>query len=209
MKRSNLLVAICALFLVCSVVKAADKTFKPDGDGYIHNWLLLDPIALDDKASNHDEDNQKDFFNKEFFPGQKTVTPKEGDKIKVGADELTWKAFSGDDAVLKFEPKDNSLYLAVVYVTSENEVADATISIGSDDSSAWKVNGTEVVRVFAGRAVDKDQDKSKAFVLKKGVNVIMASVINGGGETGLSCRVLDKGDKPVPGLVISFTPPAK
>ena len=200
------LTVMCALLFVSVAARAAD--FKPDSDGYIHNWLLLEPIALDEKASEHNEDSQKGYFEKEFFAGQKDIKPKEGQKVKVGNDELTFKAFSGDDAVLKFEPKDNSLYLAVVYVTAPDDVADATLSIGSDDSSQWKVNGTEVVRVFAGRAVDKDQDKSKPFVLKKGVNVIYAAVINGGGETGLSCRILDKSDKPVAGLVVSLTPPA-
>ncbi len=199
--------SFCLLMLVGSAAHAAD--FKPDGSGYIRNWLLLDPIELDEKASDHTEDSQKAFFDKEFFAGQFKATPAVGDKAKVGANELSWKAGQADEAAYKLDPKDNSLYLAVTYVTSDKEVPEAVLSIGSDDSSCWRVNGTDVLRVYAGRGVEVDQDKTKPFTLVKGVNVILASVINGGGEVGLSARILDKDGQPVQNVVVSLTPPAK
>ena len=129
--------------------------------------------------------------------------------VKVGSADLTWKAGQTDEAVFKFDPKDNSMYYAVTYVTTTEEIAGAVLSIGSDDSSCWRVNGADVLRVYAGRAVEADQDKSKEFTLVKGTNVIFASVINGGGEVGLSCRILDKSGAPVKNVVITLTPPAK
>jgi hypothetical protein len=199
--------SFCLLALAASAASAAD--FKPDGDGYIRNWLLLDPIELDEKASDHNEDSQKAFFDKEFFSGQFKSTPAEGQKIKVGASELAWKAGQAEEAAYKLEPKDNSLYLAVTYVTSDKEIPEAVLSIGSDDSSCWRVNGTDVLRVYNGRAVEVDQDKTKPFTLVKGTNVILASVINGGGEVGLSARILDKDGQPVKNVVVSLTPPGK
>jgi hypothetical protein len=202
--RIPLLATACLLFLSASPASAADA--KPDGDGYIRNWLLLEPFELGDKASDHTEDSQKDFFDKELFAGQFTATPKAGDKVKAGGAEVAWKAGQADEAVYKFDPKDNSMYLAVTYVDSEAEVPGAVLSIGSDDSSAWRVNGAEVLRVFAGRAVEADQDKSKPFTLKKGRNVIAAAVINGGGEVGLSARILDGSGSPIKNVAISLVP---
>jgi len=199
--------SVCALALASTTSSASAADFKPDGDGYIRNWVLLEPFDLDEHASEHGEDSQKGFFDKEFFPGEFKAKPAVGDKVKVGAADISWKAGQCEEAVFKFEPKDNSMYLAVTYVTSDTELAGAVLSIGSDDSSRWMVNGTDVLRVYAGRGVEADQDKSKEFTLLKGTNVIFASVINGGGETGLSCRILDKSGAPVKNVTISLTPP--
>ena len=205
------LLSACALLLCGSFATAAD--FKPDDGGYIRNWLLLEPFELGEKASEHGEDSQKGFFTKEAFAGHFKAKPKAGDKVKitlpdVTSTEVTWKTGQCDGPVFQFEQKDNSLYLAVVYVTSENAVPEAVLSIGSDDSSSWRVNGAEVLTVYSGRGADVDQDKSSPFTLNKGVNVISASVINGGGEVGLSARILDKNGNPVKDVVISLTPPA-
>jgi len=58
---------------------------------------LLETIQLDEKAGSHDEENQKDFFNKEWFPGVKTAAPKDGEKVKVGDKEIAFKAHQADD----------------------------------------------------------------------------------------------------------------
>lgn len=205
---NKLLLAAAGLLLLASpTVSAAD--FKPDDSGYIRNWLLLDPFEIGDKASEHEEGSQKDFFAKEYFSGQFKAMPKAGDKVKANNNDVSWKAGQSDEAAYKLEAKDNSLYLAVTYVISETEVPGAVLSIGSDDSSSWRVNGTEVLTVYAGRAVEADQDKTRSFTLTKGTNVISAAVINGGGEVGLSARILDKDGNPVKNVVISLTPPAK
>ena len=73
----------------------------------------------------------------------------------------------------------------------------------------WRLNGKEVIRVYEGRAIDKDQDKSKPLTLKKGVNVLSFAVINGDGPAGAAARFLDKSGNPVKNLTISLTPPEK
>lgn len=203
------LLASCLLLCAGTLANAAD--FKPDDNGYIRNWLLLEPFEVGDKASEHGEEAQKQFLTKESFTGHFKATPKAGDKVTIAmpgvtAAEVSWKTGQCDGPVYALEPKDNSLFLATVYVTSEQEVGEAVLSIGSDDSSSWRVNGAEVLTVYAGRAAEADQDKSSPFTLKKGVNVISAIVINGGGEVGLSARILDKSGNPVKNVTISLTP---
>ena len=63
--NKSLLASACFLVLAASpFARAAD--YKPDGDGYIHNWLLFEPFELGDKAGDHSEDSQKDFFTKKY-----------------------------------------------------------------------------------------------------------------------------------------------
>ena len=209
MKRMLSLFAVCALLFCVTGARAGEKTYKTDDEGFIRNWLVMEPIQLDEKAASHDEDNQKDFFNKEFFPGQKKATPKEGDKSKVDNKDLAWKAVSVEDFKVDFAEQENTLNLAVAYIVCENDMPDVKLKIGSDDSSIWLLNGKEVVRVFEGRGVEKDQNTSGAVRLMKGTNVLLAEVINGGGPTGMCARFVDKDDKAVKNVTISLTPPAK
>ena len=54
---------------------------------------------------------------------------------------------------------------SVFYVIAEKDLENVKLSIGSDDSSVWRVNGKEVIRVYAGRDYDKDTDQSKPLTL--------------------------------------------
>ena len=50
------------------------KTFKPDDEGYIRNWLLLEPVKLTEDVSSHTEEQEKPVFDKDFV--KKYYTPK-------------------------------------------------------------------------------------------------------------------------------------
>jgi hypothetical protein len=205
-----------AVVVLAALALAADapKTYKPDGEGFIRNWVLLDPIALDDNATTHEEGSEKAFFDKDHFPGQKEAKPKDGDKVSVAGKDLAWHARQADEFSVDLEKFANdvgkepakALFLGVAYLTCEEDVADVKLAIGSDDSSAWRLNRKELIRVFAGRAVEKDQDTSPAVTLKKGVNVLTFAVINGDGPTGACARFQDKDGKPVTKFTVSVTP---
>ncbi len=221
MRKLNVTIAAMVMLgALALVARAQDKpaqTFKPDDEGFIRNWLVLDPIQLDEKASVHEEASEKPFFEKEWWTGQKDAHPKDGDKVTVNGKELTWRAFQAGDFNVDFEQtaaksgKDtgNSLFLGVVYLIADKDMPDVKLSAGSDDSAMWKVNGKEVIRVYRGLAVDRDQDTSPALTLHKGVNVLTFAVTNGDGATGACARFLDKAGKPVKDLVVSLTPPAE
>lgn len=175
---------------------------RPDDEGFIRNWLMLDSITLDEKASDHTEESQKAFFDKEWVSG----TPKAGDKATIGGKELAWRALEAKEFVLEFENKDNVLFLGVTTIVCENEIEGARLTIGSDDSSLWKLNGKSVIRVYAGRGVEKDSDTSAPLALKKGPNVLTFAVINGGGPTGACARFIDRNGKPITGFTIDVPP---
>jgi hypothetical protein len=188
-----------------------DKTYKPDDEGYIHNWLLLEPIKLTEDIGNHTEDEEKPVFAKPFVA--KDYSPKPGDKLKPADTELTWTAKESAEPIVDlsaaFEGKENEqvLYMGVVYVTSPREIKDAKLSIGSDDSSVWKLNTKEVIRVYAGRDCEKDTDQSQPLTLKQGPNTLQVAVTQGNGPTALVARFIDKDGKPIKDLAISLMPP--
>jgi hypothetical protein len=204
------LLACGLLLLTGTMANAAD--LKPDTDGYINHWLVLEGFELGDKASDHSEESQKNFLTQEAFANEFKAQPKDGDKVKitlpeVTSTEVTWKAREGENGVLNFDEVDNVMFISVVYITSDVEITEAKLSIGSDDSSSWRINGTEVLAVYEGRGVEPDANESSPFTLVKGTNVILASVINGSGPSGLSARILDKTGTPVKNVVVSLTPP--
>jgi len=60
----------------------------PDSDGFIQRWLVLEPIesnGLTDSAV-------QAAVKKEYFANQFTVVPRDGDKVTVGAAQLTCHA---------------------------------------------------------------------------------------------------------------------
>jgi len=174
------------LGLVVSMCGAAE--FKPNEEGFIRNWVLLEPIQLSEKAGTHDEENQKELFDKEYIPNLKQLKPKDGEKVKINNAELTWRAAQAEDYFLALPEQTNSMSIAVAYIECEEEMPGVMLKIGSDDSCLWTLNGKEVLRIYSGRGVDKDQNTSPVLTLSKGTNVLMAQVINGEGQAGLCAR---------------------
>ena len=177
----------------------------PYEDGYIRRWLRL-PMMPPETAS------EKDIFGKEFFPGQKTCAPNEGDKVSVGGKELTWKvSLSSDNAVLPLnETGSKAVYFCVTYVTCNEDMPNLRLRIGgSHDGSLWHLNGQEIIRVSPNRGMTRDQSVSDPITLKKGRNVLMAQVVNSYGGVGLSARFVDGDGNPVRDYSVSTgVPPA-
>lgn len=202
------MIVSCALTTLLAVLVQAQASYYVDNDGYIRNWLGLQAIALEANAGVHTEEAQKSYFEKEYFPRQRVITPADGDKVTVDSKDLVWKVYQAEDPCWKFDsPVNNSLYFVVAYVIVDQDIPNVRLSIGSDDSSLWSLNYCEVLRIYAGRGVTKDTDKSLPLTLNKGVNILQAMVINGNGEAGVSARFLDKNGDPVKDIKIDIRPP--
>ena len=173
----------------------------PDEEGYIRNWLRLPNIPL--KA-----DELKDVFSKEFFPGQKTCAPKEGDKVSVGGKELAWKVLRADEAVISLYQMDG-MNFGVTYITCNEDLPGVRLRIGgSHDSSLWQLNGQELIRVSPNRGLSRDQCVSELITLKKGRNVLAAQVVFSYGSRGMCARFVDKDGNPVRDYSVSTEAPA-
>lgn len=63
---------------------ATQNPMTPDDEGFIRRWLLLEPISKPNRTNQNFADSQvREAILHEYFPGQFTVLPKDGDKVKV------------------------------------------------------------------------------------------------------------------------------
>ena len=57
---------------------------QPDNEGFIHRWLLLEPINKPNSGNTVFTDSYlREHFNREYFKGQQTIVPKDGQKVKA------------------------------------------------------------------------------------------------------------------------------
>lgn len=197
-------VVACAVAVagVSGFVRADDKPI--DDEGFIRTWLILAPIPL------AEGDNPGETIDKEQVKEEGKLSPKDGEKIKVGDKEFEWKKLTAEDYFFDVNKHigsdtDRSMAYAVTYVVAPDDIKEANLKIGSDDGSKVYVNGKEVGKSADDRAVDKDQNTFENVALKKGVNVIVFKVVNNGGEWKGAARFVDKDGKPIAGLKAQLT----
>jgi len=215
------LVACCALLSVTAVAQSLGPTLisptgaqkAPAADGFISRWLILEPIP----ANGLTDSAVQAIVQKDYFPGQFTVIPHDGDKVTVGDASLTWHAvetklynvnlYHFANALGK--PTSNVLFWAVTIVNSPREMPGVRLAIGSNAASVWWLNGKEVAAIYGDRQTVIDDGVSKRLTLNKGPNILRAAVINAGGATDFCARFLDADDKPIKGITISLAAPGK
>jgi hypothetical protein len=62
--------------VLASAILAPVQTYSPDADGFIRNWLVLAPIAVQ-------EDSGASEIEKDFLGGEATIKPKPDQKVNV------------------------------------------------------------------------------------------------------------------------------
>lgn len=66
---------------------STDVAATPDAEGFIGRWMLLEPIAKPNRSNTVFTDSYLDeIFAKQYFKGQLTDFPKDGQKVKVEVD---------------------------------------------------------------------------------------------------------------------------
>ena len=201
--RFTFLVPVGILVLLVGVVRAED-TFKPDEEGFIRNWLILAPLPFGDAQ------NGAEALDKQQVKEAAKLQPKEGDKVKVGDNEVAWKAHKADSHLVDFngflgQQTEDSVGYAVCYVTADDEMKDLTMKTGSDDQAKVYLNGKAVLTQTEARALDKDQDTTDVS-LNKGVNVLVFKVVNEKIDWSGCVRFTDNDGNVVKNLTVKLTP---
>ena len=63
---------------------ATAQPAQPDEDGFIRRWMLLEPIDKPNPGNTVFTDTYlREHFNREYFKGQQTILPKDGQKVKA------------------------------------------------------------------------------------------------------------------------------
>jgi hypothetical protein len=182
-------------------------------DGFIQRWLLLDPIGVTGLTESAVQASVK----KEYFPGQLTVIPHDGDKVTAGDAQLTWHAVDTKNYNVNLyhfakalgKPTSDVLFWVVTIVNSPEEMRNVRLGIGSNAASVWWINGKEVIGIYGDRQTVIDDGVSKRLTLNKGPNIVRAAVLNGGGATDFCARFLDSEDKPLKGIAVTVAGGAK
>ena len=188
----------------------AKKT--PDADGFIQRWLLLEPINKPNRGNTVFTDSYlRKAFDTLYFPNQFTIIPKDGEKVMVGSQELTWHALESttfNSKLFRFayemrKPYYGVLFWAVTIVNSPEEMKDVRMAVGSNSASMWWLNGKEALLLSGDRRMVMDDGVSNRLTLNKGKNIIRGAVINGPGMSDFCVRFLDEKGAPIKNLTIT------
>jgi len=185
----------------------------PDADGFIQRWLVLEPIPIQIRSNAQLNDSfVQTTIKTDYFPGQYTVIPSDGDKVTVNGNELMWHAV--DTSVYHVnlyhfayalnKPTFNILFWAVTVVHFPEEMRDVRLAVGSNAASIWWINGKEVIGIYGDRHMVIDDGVSKRLSLKKGPNIVRCAVINAPGVSDICARFLNAEDKPVKGFTVKL-----
>jgi len=185
----------------------------PDSQGFIQRWLLLEPIKKPNPRNNVFTDSYiRTAFTTEYFPNQFTVIPKDGEKVKVGNQELTWHALESTKFNVKLfrfafglgKEIYGVLFWAVTVVNSPQEMKNVRMSVGSNAASMWWLNGKETAILPGDIHMVIDYNVSTRLTLNKGKNIIRGAVINGPGMSDFCVRFLDEKGEPIKDLTITY-----
>ncbi len=192
---------------------ATTKKKTPDPDGFIQRWLLLEPINKPNPRNNVFTDSYiRTAFTTEYFPNQFTAIPKDGEKVKVGDQELIWHALESTMFNVKLfrfayglrKQYYGVIFWAVTVVNSPREMKNVRMSVGSNAASMWWLNGKETALLPGDIHMVVDYNVSNRLTLNKGKNIIRGAVINGPGMSDFCVRFLNENGEPVKDLTISF-----
>ena len=183
----------------------------PDADGFLRRWLLLEPIDKPNRSKTVFTDSYlRQEFYREYFPGQLTEVPKNGQKEKVGKQTLTWHALDSERFNVKLfrfasgleKQIYGVLFWAVTVIDCEEEIPNVRLAAGSNSASMWWVNGEEALLLSGDRRMVRDDGTSHRLTLKKGRNVVRGAIINGPGMSDFCLRFIDEQGQPVKGFKI-------
>jgi hypothetical protein len=188
--------------VLASAILAPVQTYSPDADGFIRNWLVLAPIAVQ-------EDSGASEIEKDFLGGEATIKPKPDQKVNVDGKILSWQAHQTPDYFIDFrqafgaERGEDAAGYAVAYVIAD-EAMNVKLSVGSNDQCKAWVNGKEILKFAETRTLDKDTDSGDVALIK-GQNVLVFKVINEKNSWQGAARFIKDGAG-VKTLKISLTP---
>jgi WD40 repeat protein len=171
---------------------------------FIQDWLVLAPLALKDGEA------LADALDREQLEGEARMQPGVGERRPVDGKQYSWQKYHEDEPILNFNRfvgtvTAGSVAYAVCYVISQTERKDLLLQVGSDDQAKMYLNGHPVYKYTEVRALEV-VDPIGPVTLRKGTNILVIKVVNGGGDWECCARFVDSDCNPADGLRFSVTP---
>ena len=187
------------------VPQGADPA-RPDDNGFIRRWMLLEPIRQDIRSNVVFTNSWlRNAFGQEYFRDQMTMMPRNGQKVNAGNQKLVWHALDSENYNVKLfrfaeqwgQQTYGSLFWAVTIIDCPEEVTGVRLAAGSNGASIWWLNGEEVLLLEGDRRMVEDDGMSPRLTLRRGTNVLRCAVINGPGLSDMCVRFLHDDGTPV------------
>lgn len=193
---------------VPKVDSASSATNAPSKQGFIQQWLILDPMTARGDTQNAVQTTVK----AGHFENELTILPKKGTKVNAAGQELVWHSVETDEynvSLYYFAAEigtncNNALFWVVAYIDCPREIKDARLAVGTNSASVWWLNGQEVIGIYGNRCTVIDDGVSKRLTLKRGRNVIRGGIVNASGGADFCARLLDANEKPLTGYTVSI-----
>jgi hypothetical protein len=190
--------------LSLTALSASAQNGKPDAEGFIRDWLILAPLAIDGSGA--------DAIDKKQFADEAQPAAKDGASQSIGSAQLTWKktttpAFYIDFRELHPTQGEQVCGWAVAYLVSPDEKSGLTLKMNSNDQGKVYLNGKELVKFTDTRTLEKDaEDSASGVTLKKGVNTLVLKVVNEENNWQGSVRFMTSAGKPVTDIKVETKP---
>jgi len=200
--KGNAMTTSTIAAILSLIFSAAAQTSSPDAEGFIRNWLVLAPIAIEGESGASEID-------RDFLKGEATIAPKAGEKVAVGGNILAWQAHQTSDYFIDFLQsfgKARGEYVAgyaVAYVVADQEMT-VTLAVSSNDQGKAWLNGKQVFKFADTRTLEKDTDRTEV-TLSRGQNVLVLKVINEV-NNWQGCARFMKDGVPVKNVRVSIAP---
>ncbi|MCQ2095341.1 MAG: acetylxylan esterase [Bacteroidaceae bacterium] len=192
---------------------ATEKAMAPDDEGFIRRWLLLEPFNKPNRSNTPFVDSYiRDAFATNVpNPSPVTTLPSDGQKVKIGDQELTWHALDSklfNAKLYRFATereltKYGVVFWATTVINCTEDIPNVRMAVGSNSASMWWLDGKEAVILSGDRRMVQDDCLSPRLTLRKGRNVVTGAVINGPGMSDFCVRFINEDGSPVKNLTIS------
>ena len=171
---------------------------KPDDQGFIRRWRLMEPIAVDVRSN-------VVFTNswlRDKFAEELAQLPKQKAKwYTLDSENYNVKLFRFAEKYGK--QTYGSFFWCETIIDCPADIENVRLACGSNGASMWWLNGEEVLLLEGDRRMVEDDGMSRRLTLRKGRNILRAAVINGPGLSDMCARFLDEAGKPVTGYALN------
>lgn len=169
---------------------------RPDEQGFIRRWNLLDPIEKPNPSNTVFVDS----YLRQAFSADYSQEMKDLEWHKL--DSKRWNVKLFRFASCREQRIYGVLFWGETVIECADEIKDVRLAAGSNSASMWWLNGEEALILSGDRRMVQDDGVSRRLTLKKGRNVLRCAVINGPGMSDFCVRFLDKDGKPVTNFVV-------
>ena len=165
---------------------------KPDEQGFIRRWKLMEPMAVDVR-SNVIFTNS--WLSKKFDEELTKLPRQKGKWYVLDSENYNMKLFRFAEKYGK--QTYGSFFWCETIIDCEEDIDNVRLAAGSNGASKWWLNGEEVLLLEGDRRMVEDDGMSNRLTLKKGRNILRCAVINGPGLSDLCARFVDEKGNPV------------